>query len=81
MCQRHAGGAEPDAQIQPLQVRLALGAAAAGRPLHRGGEQALALVEAQCVHAEPGALGSLPDAEARLPSGDGVTGMAPRIRA
>jgi diketogulonate reductase-like aldo/keto reductase len=34
-CQRHAGGAELDAQFQPLQVRFAIGAAAVGRPLHR----------------------------------------------
>jgi hypothetical protein len=62
--ERHPGGAEPDAVGQPLHVVLGVDATAVGRAHYRGDQDAFAFVEAQRVHAEPGARRNLPDAQA-----------------
>src|SRR6266542_4799169 len=63
--ERHARGAEVGADLQPLDVLLAVDAVPVGAPAHGTGQDAGALVEAQRVDAETGALGNLPDAQAR----------------
>ena len=56
----------------PEALRLKVSTAAIGRTLHLAGEQALTLVEAQRVHAEPGPFGHLPDGQALCWLGHGT---------
>ncbi len=61
--QRHPGFAQLDADQQPVDIGGGVPPPATRRPLNRPDQQSLALVEAQSVHAEPGPLGHLTDAE------------------
>jgi hypothetical protein len=63
--QRHAGGAEPGAQVQPLHVVLAVETMPVAAAPDGFSEEALALVEAQRVDAQPRLLGDLPDGQFR----------------
>src|SRR2546429_5649515 len=64
--ERHAGGAEAGADIQPLQVLLVVDAVPVEVALHRVGEDALPLVETQRVNAQTCAFGDLSDAQTRF---------------
>jgi hypothetical protein len=63
--ERHARGAEVGADLQPLEVLVAIDAVPVGPPAHGTGEYALALVEAQRVDTETSAFGNFSDAPAR----------------
>lgn len=63
--QGHAGGAENDADRQPVHIVLVVDTTSAGTAPHGVDEEALLLVEAQGVNAQPGAFGDLPDAQTR----------------
>jgi len=64
--ERHAGGAEAGAELQPLDVLLAVDPVPVEPASHRIGEEALAFVEAQRVHAHSRAFGDVSDAQARF---------------
>jgi len=63
--QGHAGGAEDDADGQPVHVVLGVAATPARPPAYGTDEEALLLVEAEGVHAQAGPFGDLPDAQTR----------------
>jgi hypothetical protein len=62
--QRHPGRPEFDAVQQPVDVPGRVDPPAGRVPAHRAGEQALAFIQPQCVHAESRLLGHVADAQA-----------------
>jgi hypothetical protein len=65
----HAGGPQPGADGNPVEVELVVAPSAAGGAVDGGDDQAGAFVVAQGVHADPGAASGLGDAEARPGAG------------
>src|SRR6266545_4748868 len=62
----HAGGPQPGADDDPVEVELVVAPPAAGGAVDGGDDQAGAFVVAQGVHADPGAAGGLGDAQTLL---------------
>lgn len=63
---RHAGGPEAGADLDPVQVELVVAAAAAGGPVDGGDDQAGTFVVPQRVHAHPSPLGGLSNTDPGL---------------
>jgi hypothetical protein len=75
----HAGGPQPGADSDPVQVSLPIASPAAIGAVDGGDDQASALVVAQGVDAHPGAGSGLRDAQARLLVGASRPGYGPRL--
>jgi len=75
---RHAGGPQPGAHGDPVEVEPVIAPPSAGGAADGGDDQAGALVVAQRVHADPGPAGGLGDAQSRL--GDRGTRLGVRLR-